>query len=102
MAWETRGGTRRYYTRSVRRDGRVARVYVGGGPIGETAAASDRERRRIRADEDAARIAHLDRLAALDAQVSAFSDAAEVVLRASFLIAGYHRHDRGSWRRRRE
>ena len=102
MAWETRGGTRRYYTRSVRRDGRVVRQYFGTGLCGEAAAAADRERGAARDAAREAMRAALNRLAQADAQVTALCQAAETAARAHLLIAGYHRHDRGRWRRRRD
>jgi hypothetical protein len=101
MAWESRGGRGRYYTRSVRRNGRVVREYVGSGSVGEAAAVADRETGAARdAAREAARAA-LNRLAQADAHVTALCDAAGTAARAHLLIAGYHRHDRGSWRRRR-
>ena len=102
VAWETRrGGTRRYYTRSVRRGGRVVRVYVGTGPHAEAVAAADRERRVNRDARRAATRSTLNRVAEADAKVKAVCDAAETAARAHLLMAGYQRHDRGSWRRRR-
>jgi hypothetical protein len=101
MAWESRCGGRRYYTRSVRRDGRVVRQYVGGGDVGEAAAAADRDRRAAGdADREAMRVT-LSRLAEVDGQVDALSKVTETATRAVLLMSGYHRHDRGRWRRRR-
>lgn len=101
MAWETRGGSGRYYTRSVRHGDRVQRQYVGTGPSAEAAARADRLRRDA---SEAARVAMrsaLGEIAEADALVKAVADAAEVATRAALLLAGYHRHDRGAWRRRR-
>jgi hypothetical protein len=101
MPWESRRGAGRYYTRSVRRDGRVIRLYVGGGDVGEAAAAADRDRRAARDAEREAMRSTTSRLAEVDAQVDALCDAAETAQRACLLMAGYHRHDRGQWRRTR-
>ena len=101
MAWQMRGGGRRYYTRSARLNGRVNRLYVGAGDVGEAAAAADRERRATRdAEREAMRLA-MRRHAEVDAQVDALCNAAETAARALLLLGGYHRHDRGEWRLRR-
>jgi len=101
MAWESRGGAGSYYTRSLRRDGRVVRLYVGAGDAGEAAAAADRDRRSTQDAEREAMRSALRRFAEVDAQVTALCDAAETAQRAILLMAGYHRHARGQWRRRR-
>jgi hypothetical protein len=101
MAWETRGGSGRYYTRSVRQGGRVLRQYVGTGPRAEEAARADRVRRDASEAERAAMRSALEKISEADAQVKAVFDAAEVAVRAALLLAGYHRHARGAWRRRR-
>jgi hypothetical protein len=102
MAWEGRPDcTNRYYTRSRKMGGRVVREYIGRGPLADLAAAQDaaerqarstaRERLRVIAARDAPAflaLAKLDRL--LDGLAA-----------AHLLEAGYHRHHRGEWRRRR-
>lgn len=97
MGWETRGGSGRYYTRSTRRDGRVAREYLGRGPAAERAAAADAERRLARevAREDTRFTAEVD------SALAALSEALETLARAALLVGGFHRHARGEWRRRR-
>jgi cob(I)alamin adenosyltransferase len=101
MAWETRrGGRGRYYTRSVRRHGRVEREYIGGGAAGELAAALDSIRRVEREFE--ARVARAEdeahaRAAGPLEQLCRLSD---LLLTISLTHQGFHKH--GSvWRRPR-
>ena len=105
MAWEERERGGRYYTRSRRKDGRVVREYVGTGPFAEIVAASDRTGREIaeaeRKQEKAQHRGELERLDALAAPVLELDRAAEILVRAHLVAAGYHRHKR-EWRRRRE
>ncbi len=101
MAWETRARGGRYYTRSRRVRGQVVREYVGAGPLAEALAARDtaaRARRRERAKEE--RRARADD-AALVALVDDLGAGAETALAEALTLAGYHRHHRGQWRRRR-
>jgi hypothetical protein len=98
VGWE-RG---RYYTRSKKVNGRVIREYLGTGRVGQLASeldAAQRERRRLDA---VALKCDMDRLAALDADMRALDKQADLVARAALLAAGFHRHNRGEWRRRRE
>ena len=102
MGWETRphsGG--RYYTRSRKVAGRVLRVYVGGGALGEAAAAEDAHRRAERTAHAAHAAAERHRLRALDDQVAAVYAAVEALVRERLAVAGYRQHHRGEWRRRR-
>ena len=47
MSWETRPNGRRYYTRTRRINGRVVRIYIGGGAKGNAAAITDWARRQL-------------------------------------------------------
>jgi hypothetical protein len=101
MGWEMRGGCGPYYTRSRRIGGRVVREYVGGGPIGQLAAALDAEdsaRRKAEADSLREERAHDERDELLMAELC---ETVEAVTRAALMLAGYRRHNRGEWRRKR-
>lgn len=97
MGWE-RG---RYYTRSKKMNGRVVREYVGGGELGALAAQFDEIERERRADEAKERRAVRDELGELAATLLDLDDRCEVLTRAALLVAGYRRHNRGEWRKRR-
>lgn len=101
MGWETRERGGRYYTRSRRVAGRVVREYVGTGAFAEAVAAGDAAERAERAAA-AALIEHDGaRLAPAQAALAELDAAVEGLARAALLGAGYHRHHRGEWRRRR-
>src|SRR5262245_41513058 len=100
MAWETRRGRGRFYTRSVRRGDRIIRVYVGTGPAAEAAAAEDVARRLEReADFEARRQeqGHQRRQEVLLRELFVLTD---LVLAAALTLAGFHRCHRGPWRRK--
>lgn len=101
MAWETRNGGGRYYTRSKRVNGRVVREYVGSGPIGELAAAEDAERLARRIEERSAWTAEKQELERIDSLLDRFVKDAQDVTRMVLVDAGYYRHHRGEWRRGR-
>jgi len=101
MGWETRGG-KRYYYRARKVDGRVVKEYVGTGPLAELTATVDEasrgERTAARERRRGERAALLD----LDEAASGFDLAAAALAGVSMVAAGYHRHRRGEWRRRRD
>jgi hypothetical protein len=102
MAWETRERGGRYYTRSKRVNGRVRREYVGTGALAEAIADLDGyDRLRRVAAQDATRAA-FDELDELEAAVSEYDAAVTRILTLTLEAAGYHRHDRGEWRRKKD
>ena len=101
MGWERRSRGGRYYTRSRRVGGRVLREYLGSGLVAELAARLDAEERAERRERAEAERADRARLEGADRQLAEFCDVAEALARGALLLAGYHRHDRGDWRRRR-
>ena len=87
----------RYYTRSRKVNGRVVREYVGTGEAAERVAQQD----AIAWQEREARRAVRGELAALDAPLDELAELTELLARAALAAAGYRRHHRGEWRKRR-
>src|SRR4051812_13828804 len=100
MAWETRGGRGRYYTRIKKVRGRYVREYVGGGEKGEQAAAADARARRERQTRSEHRRARRKQQSSLDHLVRALTKDVDLLVKAALLGAGYHRHG-GEWRERK-
>ena len=101
MAWESRNGRGRYYTRSRKVNGRVVREYLGTSPHAELMAAIDAGRREVRQAKAAAERLERENWGAMDAEVKTLCALAEALAARSLEAAGYHRHKRGEWRRRR-
>lgn len=100
--WERRERGGLYYTRSRKEDGRVVREYVGGGILGELAAQMDALERERREEQAARWKEEQEELDALEAPVEELSEASDLLVRAALLASGYHQHNRGEWRKRRE
>jgi hypothetical protein len=101
MSWQQRGD-KRYYYRHEWIDGRSVRIYQGTGEVGEQAATTDALRR---VDEEIAarqRRQEQERRAAAEAPLAQLCAQTDLLVHAALLAAGYHRHDRGEWRRKRE
>ncbi|MBA3471844.1 MAG: hypothetical protein H0T57_01215 [Rubrobacter sp.] len=101
MGWEKRERGGLYYTRSKKIDGRVMREYVGGGSLGKLAAEADALERRRREEEAEAQRAEQELLEGLEAPVRKLCEITEALAHTALLAAGYHRHNRGEWRKRR-
>jgi hypothetical protein len=91
----------RYYSRSRKVNGRVVREYCGVGEVAELAAQMDAINRADREAEREAQRALKAELDALDAGVKELDELADLLARAALLAAGYRRHKRGEWRRKR-
>lgn len=102
MAWESRERGGFYYTRSRKVSGRVEREYVGGGYLGQLAASLDAEERTRREAEKAAWKEERAEMEDLDLEVSKLCEGIEDVASAALLVAGYRKHKRGEWRKKRE
>jgi hypothetical protein len=99
MAWE-QSGPQTYYYRSVRRNGRVTKDYLGTGPLAELSAVEDAERRAQRHAKAESWCQEQAALDALDRQIDAWWDMSTVLLKATLYTEGYYQHDRGAWRKR--
>jgi hypothetical protein len=100
--WERRERGGLYYTRSRKEGGGVVREYIGGGVLGEIAALQDEYERRQREEEAALEKEQRQRLGDLMAPVDELCEAAEILTQVVLVTAGYRRHNRGEWRKRRE
>ncbi len=101
MAWETRKRGGRYYTRSVREGGRVRREYIGTGETADLIAACDERDRQARTMARASERAERERIGRADTELADLDALTETLAQLALVAAGYHRHHRGEWRRRR-
>jgi hypothetical protein len=100
MATVHRNG-RPYSYKSVRRDGRVTSEYRGAGEIAELYEVLDEEARLLRQherDRDRAWREHVD---TGESEVASFCGQVDALAAAALQAAGFYRHHRGEWRRRR-
>jgi flagellar biosynthesis/type III secretory pathway chaperone len=101
MGWEMRGNCGPYYTRSKRVNGRVVREYIGKGRIAMLVAQLDeldREKREIRATE--LKVGR-DSMESISNTLDKLQELTDLLVKATLIQAGYYRHKRGEWRRRR-
>lgn len=101
MAWKRSTTGTPYYSRSRRHGHRVITEYIGMDHLAAQVAALDTAVRAERRALTAADRAERDRLTALDTPVERLCLAAAALLAATLTAAGYHRPNRGPWRRRR-
>jgi hypothetical protein len=100
MPW-SQVGSRRYFYRHLWRDGRSVRQYVGTGQGAELVAALDELRRVERAAEARQRREEQERHQRAEGALIQMCLETDVLASATLVASGYHRHDRGEWRRRR-
>jgi hypothetical protein len=101
MAWETRKGHGRYYTRSKRVEGRVVREYVGSGEWAEAMVAMDEAERARRVAERADWREERECHERIDRQLDELNAFCTILAKDALENAGFHQHHRGEWRRRR-
>jgi hypothetical protein len=101
MPWEQRNGRGHYYTSSHRENGRIVREYFGTGELGRLAADVDALGVKTRLLERDVLATERDRIATIEDPVVVFGRVVDLAVTSELLLAGFHRHDRGPWRRRR-
>jgi len=97
MGWE-KG---RYYTRSRRESGRVVREYVGCGEFAQVIVRLDKDVSAHEAEKRLATRAEQGRVLSLESQLDELDKVCTLAMRVQLEAAGFHRHDRGEWRKRR-
>ena len=101
MPWETRGGSGQYYTRSKRVGGKIVREYLGSGPGAQAIASLDQAAQEVNAVGRSLARRNEQEWNAAHGAVRAFCKDVESAAREALEEAGYHRHDRGQWRKKR-
>jgi hypothetical protein len=89
-----------YYIRSRRVGGRPRNEHVGAGLLGRAAAHLDELARLAREQERLLLLGDVAEVEALEDLLRPIRAATDDLVRAAFLSAGYHRHNR-EWRKRR-
>ncbi len=102
MSWESRNGMGRYYTRSERVGGRIVREYVGSGIVGEMAHKLDLISREVCASNFDAKNKLAMEQRDLEAEFDRFEANIKCLMHAHLILAGFHLHKRGEWRKRNE
>ncbi|WP_169973115.1 hypothetical protein [Tautonia rosea] len=101
MGWKTINRSR-YYYRSRRENGRVRTEYVGSGQAAELIATLDLSDREERQAEREAERAEREAAEREERELADWFGRVEAVAEAALIAAGFHRHNRGEWRRRRD
>lgn len=97
MGWEQRGPYGPYYIRRRTVKGQTIRQSYGSGPAAAHAAWEDECQR----EEEARQRTERHKLGRLDAEVQGLWQGIQILMQAHLLLAGYHQHHRGAWRRTR-
>lgn len=99
--WVKRGSKKVFYL-SHRVNGKVTKTHLGTGILAEAAAAEVEDRKRTRAEASAACAAWQANARVADQPLDALCEGLEALTTATLLALGYHRHDRSTWRKRRD
>lgn len=85
-------------SKTVRRpDGSSTSLYLGSGPVAELVEAANKARCKQREASGQQR----RRMEISDEKLKELHAVCTAIVTAAFLASGFHRHDRGRWRKRR-
>jgi hypothetical protein len=101
MAWKQRG-SRFYYYRNKKKNGRVLTEYLGAGVLVDLTAHLDgveriaretkaKALRKVKAEQDA-----------IDKQIDGLGEQVRACVAAALMSRGYRQHKRGEWRKKRD
>lgn len=80
----------------------MIREYIGSGVLGRLAAQLDELERQQREEETACWRVERERLEELASLIDELCEDIEIITHAMLLVAGFRRHKRGEWRRKRD
>jgi hypothetical protein len=101
MGWKSING-REYYYRSKRVGDRVESSYFGAGESALFFALLDAEDRAEREEERATERAELQEAKSEERDIADWFGRVQTLADAAMIAAGFQRHHRGEWRRRRD
>jgi len=100
MPWVTRGRRKYFYKSKRLPNGRVGKVYCGGGDRGEQAAKADATAKARREADRAEAQRAIEAFESLDALTAELNEGLTVLVKATFHVGGLYQH-KGTWRVRR-
>lgn len=100
MSWEGRRKGK-YYYRARRINGRVVKEYIGSGAEAEEAAKRDEEAREAARKRDEAFLEFKKENDKLEVMFQVVEICIKVLMEQTMTAAGYHRVNRGPWRKKR-
>jgi hypothetical protein len=90
MAWESRGGSGRYFTTTRRASGRRIRTYYGNGVAGDLACSLYELRGLERQEQERRHLEDCLRWKALEDDLGRLDQGSSRLAQACLLLAGYH------------
>src|SRR5579884_89254 len=102
MGWERRKRGGLYYVQKEQVGGKVVSRYLGAGEVATLAAQLEEGRRQeqeAEREQEKQKRAEIDKR---DQENAAYFAQVETIFRQAMEAAGYYRHNRGAWRKKRD